>query len=724
MRYHSLTLLSASILATQMAYANTSEPNVVLDEMVIEVSKEAGKYVAVKPFSLKDDKQLYNTAQSISVLTPEQIEQKQASTVAELLENVAGVSSGVQGRRGWDDFIIRGQVSSAQTYVDGMRVQTSTNNLRAWDVQSAESVEVIKGPTTVGYGMNLPGGMVNITSKRPQDESFNRASVTVGNFAQKELTYDINYAPNEGSSKGAFRLNGRYADRDDATDHVYFKNYYVAPSYTFDLGDKTDLTVLGSYQWRDYIRQQGLPHNNTVNLATGEKTVRNAHENYSPKTFFGLPNYGYEQETIRAGYDFGYQLNDSVRLSSIFAVTRTELDGNPVLATATNNFWRNGTIGRQINNQLKKDTMYTMDNRAKVLFDTGALQHSATVGVDLLRERSDYYRRNEVASPAFNANAPDYTVNNVGSPTLLRQEITTTQYAGLYAKDDLTWNNITLGLSGRYDWANTQVDSLTANTLAKRSDTAFTGGASLMYDFDSRFAPYISYSTSFNQNSDTGADGNILDPEKGKQWEAGVKFQGFNRRLQGYLSYYDLTRRNVSETVYDPVTGISAGYSQLVGKQRTKGVELESALVLNNQWNISGSYSYIPTADIEEASIASNVGQRLSQIPKHAASVSTQYYLNAGRQGWYVGGGVRYQGKRTAWRTAINNSGVETTHFIDLPDYTLLDLKAGYEAKNWGLDLAVKNITDKDYLIGTTPNAQLVSYGEPRNVRATLKFKF
>lgn len=224
MRYHSLTLLSASILATQMAYANTSEPNVVLDEMVIEVSKEAGKYVAVKPFSLKDDKQLYNTAQSISVLTPEQIEQKQASTVAELLENVAGVSSGVQGRRGWDDFIIRGQVSSAQTYVDGMRVQTSTNNLRAWDVQSAESVEVIKGPTTVGYGMNLPGGMVNITSKRPQDESFNRASITVGNFTQKELTYDINYAPNEGSSKGAFRLNGRYADRDDATDYVYFKN--------------------------------------------------------------------------------------------------------------------------------------------------------------------------------------------------------------------------------------------------------------------------------------------------------------------------------------------------------------------------------------------------------------------------------------------------------------------------------------------------------------------
>ena len=77
MRYHSLTLLSASIFVAQVAYAQeASEPHVVLEDMVIEISKEAGKYVAVKPFSLKDDKSLYSTAQSITVLTPEQIEQK------------------------------------------------------------------------------------------------------------------------------------------------------------------------------------------------------------------------------------------------------------------------------------------------------------------------------------------------------------------------------------------------------------------------------------------------------------------------------------------------------------------------------------------------------------------------------------------------------------------------------------------------------------------------
>ncbi len=708
MRKFPLSVLSASVLFSTLTYAQIQEPTVELETMVIDVSKEAGKYVAIKPISLKDDSPLYETAQSITVLTPQQVEQKQASTVAELLENVAGVNSGVQGRRGWDDFIIRGQVSSAQTYVDGMRVQTSTNNLRAWDVGAADAIEVVKGPATADYGMGLPGGIVNITLKRPQNESFNRATITLGNFNQKEISYDINHAPNQ-TNKGAFRLNGRYSDRDDATDYVFFKNFYIAPSYTFDLSDKTNLTVLGSYQWREYLRQQGLPHNNKIDLRTGVKTVRNAHEKYSGKTFFGLPQNTDEQKTFRFGYDLSHNLNDKVKLSSIFAVTKTKTDGNPTLARSFDNFYRDGVIGREVNVQDKKDTMYTMDNRAQMWFDTGRIQHDVTAGVDLLRERSHYIITRGNANESFDADTPDYTYTGTGVVRKNRDWLTHTQYAGVYLKDKMRFNDFIVNLAARHDWANIQLKDDVKKTYTKSSDNAFTGAASIMYDYQGKFAPYISYGTSFNPNSDLGQDGKILDAEKGHQAEVGVKFQGFSRRLQGYLSYYDLTRKNVAETVD------GATYSDLIGKQRTKGVELETALVLNNQWNISGTYSYIPTAKIEEAATSYEKGQRISQIPKHAASLSTQYHFSPDRLGWYVGGGARYQGKRTAWRS---------TSFIDLPSYALLDLKAGYEAKHWGVGLAVKNVFDKDYLIGTTPNSQLVSYGEPRNIRVSVKFKY
>lgn len=712
MRKFSLSLLSVAMLVASNAQANDGEPTVMLGHETITISKDAGKYVAITPNSLKDDSPLYETAQSISVLTPQQVEQKQASTVAELLKNVAGVSSGVQGRRGWDDFIIRGQVSSNQMYVDGMRVQMSSNNLRAWDVAGADSIEVVKGTTTTGYGMALPSGIVNITSKRPDSETFAKGKVTVGSFNNKEVAYDLNYTPND-SKKGAFRLNGRFSDRDDATDHVFFKDSYIAPSYTFDLGDDTDLTLLGSYQWREYLRQQGLPHNNTIN-AKGEKTVRNAHENYASSTFFGLPQNIDKQNTLRLGYDFAHVLNDNIKLKSIFAYTKTDTDGNPTLATGYNKFYENGQITRQVNTQDKNDTMLTMDNRLEAYFDTGSFNHELTVGLDLLREKSSYVITRANANEKFDANAPDYTYTGTGKVSKTRDWLTRTQYAGLYAKDNIRYNDWIFGAGVRHDWASTeQADGLTAKT-AKASDTAWTGNVSVMYDYQGKFAPYVSVGTSFLQNTDIGADGKTLDPETGQNREIGVKFQGFDKHLQGYVSAYDITRKNVAETVYDD-KGEAQNYSALVGEQRTKGIELETALVLNNQWNISGSYTHTPTAKITKSTTTADIGKRISQIPKHSASVSTQYHFSPDRLGWYVGGGIRYQGERTAWRG---------TSFIDLPAYTVLDAKAGYEAKNWGLGLAVKNLTDKNYLIGTTPNSQLVSYGEPRNIRATLTFKY
>ena len=224
---------------------------------------------------------LFETAQSISVVTNQQIEQKQAKTISEALEGVAGVSSGQYGRRGWDDFIIRGQISSSQTYIDGLRVQTSDNVLRAEDISGLESIEVVKGPTSVGFGFALPGGLVNLTTKRPQAETAYRGTLSYGSYNLREGTFDINYAPNN-TEKGAFRLVGRVSDQDDPTDYVYFKNYYIAPSYNFDLGEKNDLSVIASYQHREYVRQQGIPHGNS-----------STYKSYSHNLFFGEPDHGY-----------------------------------------------------------------------------------------------------------------------------------------------------------------------------------------------------------------------------------------------------------------------------------------------------------------------------------------------------------------------------------------------------------------------------------------------
>lgn len=641
---------------------------------------------------LRSDAPLFETAQSISVITNQQIEQKQAKTVAEALDGVAGVTSGQYGRRGWDDFIIRGQISSSQTYIDGLRVQASDNVLRAEDISGLESIEVVKGPTSVGFGLALPGGLVNLTTKRPQAETSYKGALSYGSYGLKEGTFDINYAPNQ-SAKGAFRVVGRVSDQDDPTDYVYFKNQYIAPSYNFDLGDKDDLSVIASYQHREYIRQQGIPYS------------KGNYKNYSSSLFFGEPNYGYDVDVYRIGANYVHYFDNDWTFKQNLAVTKTDTKGNAILASGTNTL---PTIKRAINNQDKQDINYTLDNHLQRNFDFGKINYDVMVGVDMMRERSDYYRRTDTIN-SFNADNPVYGISStkLGTPT---QEITYSQYAGLYLRNTIKIDDDwIIGLSGRHDWTQVEIDNVLKNTSTKNSDNAFTGSASVMYRINDMFAPYISYSTSFMPVTDAGENGTLLNPQEGKQAEVGIKLQAFDQRLQGYVAYYDLTRKNVTEA------DASGNFSIQTGEQVTKGFEAEIAAALTEQWNVAATYSYIPTAKITESVTASEIGKRSNHVPKNASSLSTQYYFSPDQLGWNIGAGIRYQDSRTAQRS---------TDFVYLPSYTLVDVNAGYEANSWGAGLSIKNLFDKEYLAGTTPNAQLVNWGDPMMVRFNMKFKY
>ena len=189
MRFHTsslafsiLAVMATNTFAQSEQQEDTSSSALVLPKIKIQAEKQEKNSYAVKTAAtvLRSNAPLFETAQSISVVTNQQIEQKQAKTISEALEGVAGVSSGQYGRRGWDDFIIRGQISSSQTYIDGLRVQTSDNVLRAEDISGLESIEVVKGPTSVGFGFALPGGLVNLTTKRPQAETSYRGTLSYG----------------------------------------------------------------------------------------------------------------------------------------------------------------------------------------------------------------------------------------------------------------------------------------------------------------------------------------------------------------------------------------------------------------------------------------------------------------------------------------------------------------------------------------------------------------
>lgn len=706
-RYLSLTI-STLMLGSLPAFANdnTSEPTAELDTMYITAYNTDAEvdYVGKKATALlKSDDVLFDTAKSVSVITQSQLQQKQATTVSEALKGVAGVNTGQYGRRGWDDFVIRGQLANSQVMIDGMRSATSSNFLNSFDVSGLESVEVVKGVDSVDFGVLMPSGVVNLTTKKPKNTTFKNISISAGSHGFLQGAFDINYAKNN-STDGAFRVNGRVADSDDPTDHVYFKNYYIAPSYQFKPNEKSDLTLLASYQGRQYIRQQGMPAQDDV------------YKKY-PTFFFGDPNRYLNDESLRLGYQFDYQLDNDWQFKQNFAFTKREADGSAVVANG-NPIIKNNAIGRQLNDQLKQDTIFSLDSRLTKHFQFGDVSHDVSVGLDSFRERSDY---KFLTCTYGTMNLSTGVANNQCTNTLRvhnNTAINHLQYVGLYAKDTMRFTGFNpedtwvIGLGGRYDWSKITSDSQNLG-LAEKSDKAFTTNASVMYQWQNRVAPYISYATSFLPNTDKGADGKVLDPETGKQLEVGVKWQNLDQTLQGSLSYYDITRKNVSERVDS-----TNDYYDLVGKQQTKGYEMEVKAFLNNQWNVSASYSHVPTAKIvAQSPISTNykVGDRLNHVAKNAYSISTQYYFDPAKMGWYVGAMYRYEDEHHAKRG---------TNQIVLPSYNLFDIEAGYNTPKWGVDLAVQNVFDKAYYSGTSPNVSMVTHGDPRTWRLKFNYKF
>lgn len=709
MKKHYLSIVVPMLMvANSSVFAEDELPNTTFEALTIKAiypDAETEYLISTAPTLLKSNASLYETPRSVSVMTEEQLKQKQATTLTEALKGVSSVSTGQNGRRGWDDFVIRGQLANSQVMIDGMRTATSSNYLNSFDVSGLESVEVIKGPDSVGFGPLMPAGVVNLTTKKPKAKSFQEVSVSTGSFGFLQGAFDVNYARNN-TTDGAFRINGRVAQSDDPTDEVYFKNYYLAPSYHKKIGNNTDITLLASYQGREYIRQQGMP------------TQNDTYKKYDRSTFFGDPNRKIDDESLRLGYQLNHKLNDSWKLKQNFAFTKRKADGEAVIARAIKgNIVSGDVMNRSFNDQTKEDTIFSLDTNVSRSYQLGDTNHDVQLGVDAFRERSDYqfYTCNYGS-----INLATMVANHACTGAMRTHNNTALNhfgYTGLYAKDNMRlkgfdeYSNWLVNLGGRYDWSKVESDSVNLG-FSEKSDKAFTGNASVMYDWHGMVAPYVSYATSFLPNTDKGKNG-VLDAEKGNQVEVGIKLQSLDQRIQGALSYYDLTRKNVAEPI--DITGDVYG---LVGKQKTKGYEAEIKAMLNDQWNVSASYSYIPTAEIVEAGAGTTTyyaGQRINHVPKNAYSLATQYYFDPSHQGWYVGGMYRHEDEHHAERDNTK---------VTLPSYDLLDVEAGYNADKWNVGVVVQNVFDKAYYSGTSPNATMVTYGDPRAVRVKFDYKF
>lgn len=663
-------------------------------------------YVAKRNMSAtKTDTPIIETPQSLSVVTSDEIRDRQAETMAQALSYTPGfTASSTAFNRTADRFRIRGfSVESATggSLRDGLRLQTNSYD----DIQEPyglERVEVIRGAASVLYGQLSPGGMVNGVSKRPTEAPLHELNLQAGSNDRKQLSADFS-GPLAGSDTLSYRLTLLSRNSDTQQDHLNDDRFYIAPALTWRPDEDTSLTLLSFYQKTDTRFPAPLAYQLVEGVGKGAFTI-GRHD------FIGEPDYDdMNGEMSALGYEFSHNFNEHFTANHKLRYSESDVKWRylqaQTSATAIRNAANTGILARQYSDRHERARTLATDTNIVSKWQVGSVEHTALVGFDGYDISYDSHN--------FRGSAPslDLSRYNYGQPVVVNRNPATdrgsqldTLQKGVYFQDQIKFDDKwVLQLGGRHDWADQQQKAHRNGAKASQSDEATTWRAGLVYLADNGLAPYISYSESFFPVSVAQVTGQRFDPTEGKQYEVGVRYQPKDSNLLLSAAVYELTQTNVLKQ--DPAT---EAYRQ-TGEVRSRGLELEAKADITSALSMIATYAYTDARTTKSA-IAAEVGQRTDETPYHQAALWTSYdFVNWGLAQLTVGAGARYMGTTQA-------SGVDSA----TPAYTLFDAMARYRIDdNWAVTVNANNLTDKRYVQCSFTSC---SYGDERTLLTSVNF--
>src|SRR5687767_590666 len=182
-----VTLLGSSALAGG-AFAQ-EQPDKADDLGAIVVS--APGYVSTgSQAASKSDIPLVETPQSVTVVSRDMIDLLNWTSLNESVRYAAGATGEAFGPDERYDWLqVRG--FDPVQFIDGVQAPIGSVNNTGTDLYGSESVEVLKGPASVLYGQTPPGGIVNMTSRRPQREFGGELELQGGEYNAWQVSGDL-----------------------------------------------------------------------------------------------------------------------------------------------------------------------------------------------------------------------------------------------------------------------------------------------------------------------------------------------------------------------------------------------------------------------------------------------------------------------------------------------------------------------------------------------------
>ncbi|VVP74618.1 Ferrichrome outer membrane transporter/phage receptor [Pseudomonas fluorescens] len=649
-------------------------------------------YVATRSATgTKTDTPILEIPQAINVVTADQVTAQGARNLTQALRYTPGLNTGgFTDRNGIADEITSRGFAPTPLYFDGAYIPYagSLGGAPQIDPYTLERIEVLKGPSSVLYGQNQPGGLINLVSKRPTTEQRSQVKLGAGSYNRVNGAIDSS-GPLDDQKEFSYRIIGVANKGNQQVAHTHSERLLLAPSLTWIPNDDTSLTLLAQIQRDDGQEDyQSLPRIGSLDRGpTGERINRDF--------FSGDSNYNdYKRNQYIFGYDFSHSFSEDLkyRSSARYTDVRDRYKGFYLRSFVTDDA---GVTDFTQANRVKLDwrqhnIAYTIDNNLEYRFNTGALEHTTLMGVDYRHFNRKYDGLN-----AYNVLPVDlYGKNNYDTssvtPVLDTKWDNTLRQTGVYLQDQIKLDQWILTIGGRQDWAEIDNKDILPGTISSQRDNKFTGRVGLTYVTEFGLAPYISYSESFLPTLGTAAPergGNAFEPTEGEQYEVGVKYQPLEKTLIT-ASVYQVQQKNVltGDTEYPQ-------YQAQNGEVRSRGVELEVKSSIDNL-DVLAAASYIDSF-YTKSTYGDQGNRNEAQAPVSAALWVDYHFTQAALDGLTFGAGARYTGRKPG----------DSANSFDVPSYVVYDTTIRYDMGKLdpslrGLQtrLNVQNIFDREYV--------------------------
>ncbi|MCT7603827.1 TonB-dependent siderophore receptor [Aliarcobacter butzleri] len=695
----SMSFCVSMVLGSQLVAAQNNQNTTVLEEIKVSennlilnsVTEETGSYTTgATSTATKLDLSLRETPQSVLVFTRQKLDDQNITSFQELLAKTPGVSVNK-----WDERVMpTARGFSVDYYLfDGM--PTYQQNANDIDLIVFDRVEVVKGANGLTTGAGNPAMGINFIRKHANSKEFKgNIDLNAGSWDNYSQIADIQTPLNSDGSVRT-RFVAKHEDKKSYMDNYEKQTDVFYGVVDMDLTDTTFASFGASYEdlQRDGVRWGGLPAFYTDGSRTDfsrSKTVSGdwTYWDVKTKTYFAdLKQYVYN--------DISLNLSLSQRdfdTDTKLAYFSGKIDKNTGLGT--------GSPSRYTSERSEKEN--NIDLYASVPFEIANLEQEIVVGT--------MYNKHKVSTDNWkNANLTNVTIDvfNIQNPysnwtSSGKNTLNSTTQKGYYLAGKFSLMQDLKLISG------VRISSWeynAANGVGNREfDNEVTPYIGLIYDLDDNHSIYTSYTSIFKPQNFKDASGNYLDPIDGKSYEAGIKGEYFDGRLNTAISIFRIEQDGVGEKIDGVFVANTTEQAYKVAKGVvSKGVE----------FNISGEIADNFNLDFGLANFEAeqeNGTKFNTDSSRTTANLFAKYTIDDYR----FGAGLNYKSK---FYTGSDATKITQDAFITT------DLMAGYKVnKNLDFQLNVNNVFDEKYYDRIGNNSMV--YGDPRNFTLGMKYTF